>query len=119
MSAREIVIRLVFSTVSTVGLSILFYIRPRRLPLATLGGFLTYHRPEGGLFVWAKIRDGVDMLEFCKRSSALGVSVVPGNAFMVDMSQKSQYIRLNFSTPTDENIVKGVRLLAQAAKSFE
>ena len=84
-----------------------------------LGGFLTYHRPEGGLFVWAKIRDGVDMLEFCKRSSALGVSVVPGNAFMVDMSQKSQYIRLNFSTPTDENIVKGVRLLAQAAKSFE
>ena len=39
MSAREIVIRLVFSTVSTVGLSILFYIRPRRLPLATLGGF--------------------------------------------------------------------------------
>ena len=42
MSAREIVIRLVFSTVSTVGLSILFYIRPRRLPLATLGGFLTY-----------------------------------------------------------------------------
>ena len=42
MSARAIVIRLVFSTVSTVGLSILFYIRPRRLPLATLGGFLTY-----------------------------------------------------------------------------
>ena len=42
MSVREIVIRLVFSTVSTVGLSILFYIRPRRLPLATLGGFLTY-----------------------------------------------------------------------------
>ncbi len=84
-----------------------------------LHGFLTYHKPEGGLFVWAKLRDGVDMLEFCRRSSALGVSVVPGNAFMVDMEQKTQYIRLNFSTPSDENIVKGIKLLAQAAKSFE
>lgn len=84
-----------------------------------LQGFLTYHRPEGGLFVWAKLKDGVDMLEFCRRSSALGVSVVPGNAFMVDMEQKTQYIRLNFSTPSDENIVKGIKLLAQAAKSFE
>ena len=42
MSTREVIIKLIFSTVSTVGLSILFYIRPRRLPLATLGGFLTF-----------------------------------------------------------------------------
>lgn len=81
--------------------------------------FLTYQRPEGGLFVWAKLRDGIDMLEFCRRCSAIGVSVVPGNAFMVDMEQKTQYIRLNFSTPSDENIVKGIKLLAEAAKSFE
>lgn len=83
------------------------------------GNFLTYHRPEGGLFVWAKLKEGIDMLEFCRRCSAIGVSVVPGNAFMVDMEQKTQYIRLNFSTPSDENIVKGIKLLAEAAKSFE
>ena len=68
-----------------------------------LGGFLTYHRPEGGLFVWAKIRDGVDMLEFCKRSSALGVSVVPGNAFMVDMSQNHS-ISASISRPRPTRI---------------
>ncbi len=42
MTLREAAVKLIFSTVSTIGLSILFYIRPRRLPLATLGGFLTF-----------------------------------------------------------------------------
>lgn len=38
----EIIIKLVFSTVSALGFSIMFYVRPKRLPLATLGGFMTY-----------------------------------------------------------------------------
>lgn len=38
----EIIIKLVFSTVSALGFSIMFYVHPRRLPLATLGGFMTY-----------------------------------------------------------------------------
>lgn len=39
---EEIIIKLVFSTVSAFGFSIMFYVRPRRLPLATLGGFVTF-----------------------------------------------------------------------------
>jgi 2-aminoadipate transaminase len=31
-----------------------------------LGDFVTYNRPEGGLFVWCLLREGVDMLSFCK-----------------------------------------------------
>ena len=83
-----------------------------------LGDFLEYQRPEGGLFVWAKLPDGVDMLEFCKKSSAAGVSVVPGNAFLTDFATPCSYIRLNFSTPSDEDIVKGVKLLAEVAKTY-
>lgn len=37
-----IIVKLFFSTVSALGFSIMFYVRPRRLPLATLGGFLTF-----------------------------------------------------------------------------
>ena len=81
--------------------------------------YLDYHRPEGGLFVWAKLKEGIDMLEFVKRASANGVSAVPGNAFLVDMSEKCDYIRLNFSTPSDEGIVEGIRLLAKTAAEMK
>ncbi len=77
--------------------------------------YLTYQRPEGGLFVWAKMNEGIDMLSFVKAASANGVSVVPGNAFLTDTSAPCDYIRLNFSTPTDEGIVEGIKLLAKTA----
>ena len=83
-----------------------------------LSDFLTYHRPEGGLFVWAKLNDGIDMLDFCRKASAAGVSVVPGNAFMVDGDKECSYIRMNFSTPSDEAIVKGVKILGEVARSL-
>ncbi len=81
--------------------------------------YLDYHRPEGGLFVWAKLKDGINMLEFVKKASANGVSVVPGNAFLVDMSAPCDYIRLNFSTPSDEGIVEGIKLLAKTAEEMK
>ncbi len=81
--------------------------------------YLDYHRPEGGLFVWAKLKEGIDMLEFVKRASANGVSAVPGNAFLVHMSEKCDYIRLNSSTPSDEGIVEGIRLLAKTAAEMK
>lgn len=83
-----------------------------------LSPYLSYHRPEGGLFVWAKLNDGIDMLDFCRKASAAGVSVVPGNAFMVDGEKECQYIRLNFSTPSDEDIVKGIKILGEVARSL-
>ena len=83
-----------------------------------LSDYLTFQRPEGGLFVWAKLNDGIDMISFVKKASANGVSVVPGNAFLADMSAPCDYIRLNFSTPTDEDIVKGIKLLAKTASEM-
>ena len=80
-----------------------------------LSSYLTFNRPEGGLFVWAKMNEDIDMLTFVKKASAAGVSVVPGNAFLTDTSAPCDYIRLNFSTPTDEGIVKGINLLAETA----
>lgn len=84
-----------------------------------LGDFVEYVRPEGGLFIWCKLPDGVDMLEFVKKALEKKVAVVPGSAFLMDDTSKTQYIRLNFSTPTDENIIKGVKLLGETAKEFK
>lgn len=84
-----------------------------------LGDFVEYVRPEGGLFIWCKLPDDVDMLEFVQKAVEKKVAVVPGNAFLMDDNGKTQYIRLNFSTPSDENIIKGVKLLGEVSKEYK
>lgn len=74
---------------------------------------LTYVRPEGGMFVWCKLPEGVDMLDFCKKCVEHKLAVVPGTTFLPDENATTQYIRLNFSTPTDENIEKGIKILGE------
>lgn len=83
-----------------------------------LGSFVEYVKPEGGLFVWCKLPDDVDMLEFVSKAVERKVAVVPGSAFLVNDNEKTQYIRLNFSTPTNEGIVKGVKALGEVAKEY-
>ncbi|MBE6719441.1 MAG: PLP-dependent aminotransferase family protein [Ruminococcaceae bacterium] len=82
------------------------------------GGFITYVRPQGGLFIWAKLPDSVDMMQYVKRLLDFKVAVVPGNSFMTDDTKECHYIRLNFSTPSDENITKGIRIMGEVAKEF-
>jgi 2-aminoadipate transaminase len=84
-----------------------------------LGDFVCYNRPEGGLFVWCYLPDGVDMLGFCKAAVESKVAIVPGSAFLVNEGEKTQAVRLNFSTPTDENIIKGMKILGTVANKFK
>ena len=84
-----------------------------------LGDFVEYVRPEGGLFIWCKLPDNVNMLEFVKKAVDKKVAVVPGNAFLTDDKSDTQYIRLNFSTPTEEGIVNGIKILGEIAKEYK
>ncbi len=82
------------------------------------GDFITYVKPQGGLFVWAKLPENVDMIEYVNKLLKRNVAVVPGTAFAVDDTKPCNYIRLNFSTPTDENIVEGVKIMGEIAKEY-
>ena len=86
---------------------------------AELSDFITYVRPQGGLFLWAKLPDSVDVTEFSKKAVMNKVAVVPGTAFMTSEDVPTQYIRLNFSTPSDDDIVKGIKILAELAKEYK
>lgn len=77
-----------------------------------LSRFLTYNKIEGGLFIWCRLPEEIDMLRLCREGIDKGVAVVPGNAFAMDDNAINHNIRLNFSTPTDEQIVRGVDILA-------
>ena len=79
---------------------------------------ITYDKIDGGLFIWCKLPHNVDMLDFCKKAIENKVCVVPGNAFLTDENQVSHGFRINFSTPTDAQLEKGIRILGELAKNI-
>jgi 2-aminoadipate transaminase len=80
---------------------------------------VTFVEPEGGLFLWCTLPSDCNMNEFCTRAiKDYKVAVVPGNAFMIHDEDKTTSFRLNFSTPTDEQIVKGCELLGKLSKEL-
>jgi len=76
-----------------------------------------YTRPEGGLFLWCTLPDHTDMKAFIQRNIAANVAVVPGATFLPDASKESTSFRLNYSMPSDEQIVKGISVLAEVIKA--
>lgn len=72
---------------------------------------ITWSKFDGGLFAWCKLPEGVDMLDYTNRALEAKVCIVPGTAFMPDESEKTSCFRVNFSTPTDEQIIKGTEIL--------
>ncbi|WP_249029981.1 aminotransferase-like domain-containing protein [Tannockella kyphosi] len=74
--------------------------------------------PEGGMFIWVTLPDTISMLEFVQEAIKNKVAVVPGNAFYSDDSIPCQSFRMNFSMPSDENIIKGVEILGTLSKQM-
>lgn len=80
---------------------------------------IKYTVPEGGLFIWCTLPEGYDMMSFCKRAvEEYKVAVVPGTAFTVNETDKTTSFRLNFSTPTDDEIIKGCELIGKLSKEM-
>ncbi|MBQ4353716.1 MAG: PLP-dependent aminotransferase family protein [Clostridia bacterium] len=77
-----------------------------------------YTRPEGGLFIWCTLPNGTDCSEFIKKALERKVAVVPGTAFNCDTEAPSDSFRLNYSTPSDEDIVRGIGILSELAKEM-
>ncbi len=79
---------------------------------------VTFTRPEGGLFVLCTLPHGLDSAEFAKGLVARKLAVVPGATFLADESGSSSAFRLNYSTPSDEDIVRGVKILGDYTKEY-
>ena len=78
-----------------------------------------FTRPEGGLFIWCTLPEGYDMMSFCSRAvQEYKVAVVPGSAFMISENDKTSSFRLNFSTPTDEQIIAGCEKIGKLSKEM-
>ena len=77
-----------------------------------------YTRPEGGLFLWGTLPPSVSLQTFIARLVEKKVAVVPGVAFNCDEDAPSSSFRMNYSTPSDDDIRKGVSILAETAEEL-
>lgn len=79
---------------------------------------IRYNKIEGGLFIWCDLPEDVDMLDFCKKLTERRVCVVPGNAFLTDSAMECHSFRINFSTPTDDQLREGIRVIGELAREI-
>lgn len=69
-------------------------------------------RPQGGLFLWVSLPEGVDTAELLPVAVEHNVAFVPGIAFHPGGGRSSSF-RLNFSSSTPEQIEEGMRRLGE------
>lgn len=84
----------------------------------TMPNCVKYTRPEGGLFLWCTLPSGVSMPEIVRRCLDRGVAVVPGTAFNCDTEAPSSSFRLNYSTPSCEQIERGITILSETVREM-
>lgn len=78
-----------------------------------LGSRIVYNRPEGGMFLWARLRDAVDASEVLKHAIEEGMIFVPGSAFYADAPDCST-LRLSFATAEPAELDVAVQRLSRA-----
>jgi 2-aminoadipate transaminase len=94
------------------------YRRKRDLMLETMAVSFPeeaeWNDPEGGLFLWVKLPGHVNTTELLKESVQSGVAYIPGSNFFAEPVHN--YMRLNYSHPSEANIVEGIQILGGLLK---
>jgi len=70
--------------------------------------------PQGGLFVWLRLPEGLSCLDLLPLAMEEEVEFAPGTRFFPDSAEGEAYLRLNFATQTPEDIEEGVQRLGKA-----
>ena len=69
-----------------------------------------YTRPEGGMFLWATLPEGVSAMSLFPKALEKKVAFVPGDPFYTDM-KNLRTMRLNYTNADCETIREGIRRL--------
>lgn len=73
-------------------------------------------KPEGGLYLWCRLPQNMNVRKLTSEANERGISFMPGNVFFLKGSKGENYIRLNYSIPSEEKITEGIALLNEAFK---
>ncbi|MGR4883262.1 PLP-dependent aminotransferase family protein [Streptomyces sp. LARHCF249] len=75
-----------------------------------------WNRPEGGMFVWARLPEGHDATALLETALTHDVAFVPGSPFFTG-APDPRTLRLSFTTHTPEEITEGLARLGRAARA--
>ena len=75
-----------------------------------------WNTPAGGMFLWARLPEGMSAVDLLPQAVERGVAFVPGAAFYADHAD-ARTLRLSFVTASVEQINIGVKALAEAIRS--
>ncbi len=73
-------------------------------------------KPDGGMFIWVTLPEGIDTKLMMEKAVAKGVAYVPGEAFFAHRDVKNT-MRLNFTYVPEEKIREGVKRLAEVIEA--
>lgn len=76
---------------------------------------VTWNAPDGGMFLWARLPQGMDAIALLPQAVERGVAFVPGSAFYAG-EPDARTLRLSFVTASAEQIATGVAALAAAIR---
>jgi 2-aminoadipate transaminase len=74
-----------------------------------------YTKPEGGMFLWVTLPDGMSSMELFEIAIKENVAFVPGEAFYSN-NPETNTLRLNFSNSNEKKIEEGIKRLGHAIK---
>lgn len=77
---------------------------------------VTWTHPQGGLFLWVTLPEGMDSQTLFKAAIEENVAFVPGDCFFPGECDGQRNFRLNFSNANPEKIREGIRRLSIAVK---
>jgi 2-aminoadipate transaminase len=78
---------------------------------------VSHTTPEGGMFLTCTLPPGISSMEVFRQGVSGGVAVLPGTPFFVD-GGGDDTIRLNFSSPGEEDIREGMERLARVLRKL-
>jgi 2-aminoadipate transaminase len=76
---------------------------------------VSWNKPDGGMFLWARLPEGMNAVELLPKAVDKNVAFVPGAAFYADTAD-ARTLRLSFVTASVEQINTGVAALAAAIR---
>jgi DNA-binding transcriptional MocR family regulator len=83
-----------------------------------MGEHLTFRKPRGGMFCWARLTGNIDSTRLLPYAIEHEMVYVPGKAFYVDPAQADmQAMRLSFATMNEAQIRTGIVRLRQALQA--
>jgi len=74
--------------------------------------------PEGGLFLWITVPEEINTLELFYLGIEEKVAFVPSEVFYPEGLRRHDAMRINFSYPSKDEIVEGVRRLSSVIKKY-